>query len=238
MMDLTKEAIEKILSLAEAENRITEIDGTNYHDGKLEPLPQPKAKTFEVSNLSSLVEYFKANVDGLDRDGVMFHVESPSRVSLITSLDTTYRHRECPVVAIYQPPNVEGSLKQWNDAESFNIMLQAGFVSSPDREQLLKVVGTIVDDVVRTTSDDGISQAVTVKQGARPVDALVPNPVILTPYATFTEVEQVERKFVFRMRKGPECRLIEADGGAWRGEAMKRVADYIKANVEGAVVLY
>ncbi|MEB9782308.1 hypothetical protein P4K16_30685, partial [Bacillus cereus] len=54
------------------------------------------------------------------------------------------------------------------------------------------------------------------------------NPVQLSPYRTFVEVEQPESKFVFRMREGARCGLFEADGGAWKLEAMNNIKEYLK----------
>ncbi|MGV8103295.1 hypothetical protein ACE15I_33430, partial [Bacillus thuringiensis] len=72
-------------------------------------------------------------------------------------------------------------------------------------------------------------QAVTVKTGvASRGNAKVPNPVQLSPYRTFVEVEQPESKFVFRMREGARCGLFEADGGAWKLEAMNNIKEYLK----------
>ncbi|MDF9627266.1 hypothetical protein P5775_32030, partial [Bacillus cereus] len=81
---------------------------------------------------------------------------------------------------------------------------------------------------VKEIGDDGVSQAVTVKTGvASRGNAKVPNPVQLSPYRTFVEVKQPESKFVFRMREGARCGLFEADGGAWKLEAMNNIKEYL-----------
>jgi len=59
-------------------------------------------------------------------------------------------------------------------------------------------------------------------------DVLVPNPVVLAPFRTFPEVIQPESKFIFRMQSGPQAALFEADGGAWRNEAMGRIKTYLE----------
>lgn len=62
-------------------------------------------------------------------------------------------------------------------------------------------------------------------------------------YRTFMEIEQPESEFVFRARKAdslPHFALFEADGGAWRIEAMKRIKAYLEENlkdIENVVVL-
>ena len=50
--------------------------------------------------------------------------------------------------------------------EDFNVALQSIFVKNPDREILLKVVGNLKEDNVKTTGDDGVSQAVYYRTGA------------------------------------------------------------------------
>ncbi len=106
-----------------------------------------------------------------------------------------------------------------------------------DKAKILKIVGNIKDKAVRQYGDDGITQQVTAKTGLALVeDVPVPNPVMLAPFRTFMEVEQPESKFVFRMKRGddgPECALFEADGGAWKLEAMKRIKAYLQAELDG-----
>lgn len=64
-------------------------------------------------------------------------------------------------------------------------------------------------------------------------DVVVPNPVTLAPYRTFPEIEQPKSKFIFRMQSGPTATLFEADGGAWRNEAMKNIKVWLKTALSG-----
>ena len=112
-------------------------------------------------------------------------------------------------------------------------MLQSGIADNDDKKLLLKFTGLIQEEAVKKTGDDGVSQAVTIKTGVATVgDAVVPNPVILAPYRTFPEIEQVESKFIFRMQEGPYAALYEADGGAWKNEAMRRIKEYLVKNLK------
>ena len=104
---------------------------------------------------------------------------------------------------------------------------------SDDRELLMKFAGTVENGTLAQYGDDGITQKATIKTGiASKGDAVVPNPVILRPFRTFVEVEQPESAFVFRMREGGrgeiECAIFEADGGAWKNAAMKRIKEYLQ----------
>lgn len=67
-------------------------------------------------------------------------------------------------------------------------------------------------------------------------DVFVPNPVTLKPFRTFHEIEQPEIAFVFRMKNGQSgvsCALFEADGGAWKFNAVHSIAEYLKKELEG-----
>lgn len=65
---------------------------------------------------------------------------------------------------------------------------------------------------------------------AAKADAIVPNPVSLAPYRTFQEVEQPISQFVFRIgdRGTPEFKLVEAEGGIWKTEAVRKIKDYLE----------
>lgn len=78
-------------------------------------------------------------------------------------------------------------------------------------------------------SDDGVSQKTTVKMGVELSDVIVPNPVKLRPYRTFAEIEQPESSYVFRIKdtdRGPAFKLVEADGGLWKNDVMKKIKEY------------
>jgi hypothetical protein len=125
------------------------------------------------------------------------------------------------------------TFERWYEAEEFNIKLQSVFVQNEDRDIMLKVVGNIKEEDVRTVGDNGVSQSVTAKVGVATVGQVeVPNPVALMPFRTFVEVEQPESNFIFRMQNGPRCALFEADGGAWKVQAMKNIKDYLLAALE------
>ena len=98
-----------------------------------------------------------------------------------------------------------------------------------------KVVKNIKGETVRNFGDDGVSQKVEIKQGIATVaEAVVPNPVVLAPYRSFPEIEQIESEFIFRMREGSgiEMALFEADGGAWRIQAIASVKRWIEKELK------
>ena len=166
----------------------------------------------------------------------MVHVISENYVKLISNIMKDSGRETYMAASALNPTFNFGN---YYGVESFIIAMQSCFVPNDDSAQILKVVGNIREEAVKQTSDDGISQAVMAKSGIATVEMVsVPNPVILAPYRTFIEVEQPASKFVFRMKQGqggsgPSCALFEADGGAWRLEAMKRIKSFLEAELIG-----
>ncbi len=64
----------------------------------------------------------------------------------------------------------------------------------------------------------------------------VPNPVKLAPYRTFLEVLQPESDFIFRISEdrdgAPIFKLVGADGGLWKYEAVNSIKSYLQSELE------
>jgi hypothetical protein len=119
------------------------------------------------------------------------------------------------------------------------VLLQTCFVRGVgDWAKVVAVAGNVTAGSTREYTDDGVSQAVTAKVGvATKADVAMPNPVLLAPYRTFPEIEQPIGSFVFRARSNgsdnaPSFALFEADGGAWRIDAMERIVAWLKKGAD------
>lgn len=55
--------------------------------------------------------------------------------------------------------------------------------------------------------------------------------VMLRPFRTFLEVEQPESEFLLRVDLDEGIGFFEADGGIWKLEAKKNIADYFLKNM-------
>lgn len=226
---MIKEALEYIVGLKKPE--IIEIEGNTYSDKGLNRISYtPYARAIEMSTLTSLVDYIKANIDTM-ADKMIIHVESPTKVQMYSSLDGD-RSREYLVEVNANLPSFQ--FGRFIEHEEFCIALQSKFISNDDRELVLKFAGTVEDGTVAQYGDDGVTQKATVKTGlASKADAVVPNPVNLMPYRTFLEVKQPASDFIFRMKSscGVQCAIFEADGGAWQNEAMSNIKEYLEAEL-------
>ena len=211
---------------------LNEIDGETYSDKQLYRIHHdPKAEPIKLSTLTSLVDYLTSNVDFNKSSNTLFiHVQSPTEVSVFSALDED-RERECLVKVIAQAPSF--NFDSFYEHEPFCIALQSKFFQNNDRDLLLKFAGTVEAGSVSEYGDDGVSQKATIKTGiASKGEAIVPNPVVLVPFRTFLEVAQPPSSFVFRMKQdkydGIKCGLFEADGGAWKYDAMLNIKAYLK----------
>lgn len=223
---MIKAALEYLVNLGNT--RIENVSDQIYSTQPMSLVKESTTSTIVVNSLSGLVAYVKSEFDG--SHGLMVHIESPTVVSVHSHFNRDL-NRNVYIQAKAQLPQIR--FGSWYDAEEFNIALQSVFVNNEDRTTMLQVVGNIKDENVATFGDDGISQQVTAKTGVATVAAVkVPNPVYLKPFRTFVEVEQPESAFVFRMKSGPTCALFEADGGAWKIEAMDILYQYLSKELE------
>ncbi|PWX10475.1 hypothetical protein CYK67_14445 [Clostridium perfringens] len=225
-----KEALEYLVGLGCNENPIVETSLGVYSKTQLIRMEKPIADSLIVSTLTGLVDYIKSNVDNIEGE-LLVQIKSHKEVKLYSPLNVDRQRERFIVAEAILPNNIVYS--RFLSTEQFNIMLQSSFVDRGDRKTLLTYTALTQDGPVRTIGDDGVSQQVTVKTGVASLEnAKVPNPVELAPYRTFPEVEQPTSKFIFRMKEGPSAALFEADGGAWRNEAIKNIKKYLAKELE------
>jgi hypothetical protein len=180
--------------------------------------------------------------DGAILEDVLVHVANHLQVNVLGALDEEAgAYRTVYATAAFFPligsNGIEFTFGKYLDLETFNIALQTLFEDTPDRSRISLVTGTVRDESVKTSKDDGVSQIVVAHAGVVGLyETGVPNPVRLRPFRTFREVEQPESLFVLRLKQGPAgslptAALFEADGGAWKLEAIERIASYLRARV-------
>lgn len=218
---MIKQAMEYLLETAGV--RIEKVNERPYSTQPLYAVKEPTAVGITVNSLSGLVDYIKSEFDG--DHSLMIHVENPKHVACFTQINDDYNRS---VFIKAQALTPQFTFERFHDAENFNISLQSAFVKNDDRDVTLKVVGNIREEAVNQIGDDGVSQSVVAQTGvATRANVVVPNPVMLQPYRTFVEVEQPVSPFVFRMQNGPKCALFEADGGAWKLQAIENIKNYL-----------
>ncbi|MGI2748397.1 hypothetical protein ACRS52_06475 [Bacillus cytotoxicus] len=222
---IEKDALKYVVELGNVKTQ--DINGQIFSTQPLHVVEEPTARSFTVRSLSGLVDYVKSGFDV--NEPLMIHVASPTLVTCFTAINGNYSRSTFVRTEALVP---EFDFGHWYKVEKFIISLQSAFVKNDDRDVMLRVVGNITEENVKTYGDDGVSQSVVAKSGVATVaEVAVPNPVSLKPYRTFTEVDQPESDFVFRMQDGPSCSIHEADGGAWKLEAIGNIKKYLVENL-------
>lgn len=231
MMEGLREALEHVEELARQNEKteVIEICGKTYANKSLKRYDsREQAEAVTASTLSSLVDYIgscsKEFPAGMD---MIIHIVSPTKVRLMSALD---RERKREVLFTTNAEISEFSFNQWYDQEHFMIAVQANFEMSPDLETIMKFAGNVERKNNQTFSDDGRTQVATMTVGvATKADVIVPNPVTLIPYRTFQEVRQPASEFVFRIsdKEVPAFKIVEAEGGIWKNEAISNIKQYL-----------
>ena len=228
------QTIEKIEQLI-TQNRTVEIDGQIFSERSMQPVIfTPKADTLTVQSLLGFCAYVNSEFDGVKKNDVMVIVDDVNRVRLVSKLIGKDRERETLIEAKLRGVDTF-SFGKFMTQEEFAIQFRSLFVPSKanDTDYVLSFVSKLSGGTAITTEDDGVTQQVGVSRGvsgkltgkesAKPI-------VKLAPYRTFREIEQPESEFLLRTHldnNTPTVALFEADGGAWRITAMKRIAEYI-----------
>lgn len=213
-------------------------DGRYFYkpDGsEWEQLKEELVEKLEVFTLTAIKDYLEKNPDGLNLEKTMVHVTGPTSVKVISTPFGGYRQRDTYMHATAIIP--QHMFGQRVSPDQFVPWLQSCFCENGDLKALLQISGNLVDTSEVHLQDDGVSQDVTIRQGAARKSAVeVPSPAVLMPFSTFVEINQPPRKFVFRLGSQPlTCSLIEADGGAWKIAAISEIAAWLGENLPNGV---
>lgn len=222
---MLSEAIEKILALAKP--NFKDVGPLTYSDKPMSCIKYPVPEPLFMQTLTGLVDFLRS----ADGTGVaIISIDSPVEVSLLSLLCNT-QQRHIFAKATYEMPTFP--FNSVRSIEEFIIGLQAKFVPTDELKDVLKIVGNLKDEAVKTLADDGVSQRVTVSTGMANVEnKVLPNPVTLKPYRTFPDIDQPESQFVLRMSSGGGCALYEADGDQWKMEAIANIKAWLEEKVE------
>jgi len=228
---LERDAIEKIEELVNAKGKIRVIDGKNYSAiGLTRIYSDPKPAAVNVKSLTGVVSFLNANKDGLKMDDLMIHIVDHKTVRVITKVHGEKNDRFTVIEA--KREDIQGfPFDRYMDHEDFVIKLRSMFLDTDDLKILMAYSSKVSNDTSVKTEDDGYTQHVEIKKGlsgARVEGVELPSQVALKPFRTFSECEQPNSNFLFRMRKDKdvECALFEADGGFWKQKAREEISKF------------
>lgn len=245
---MLKEFVDKIAELGGG--KILAAHGKSYSRDELHVLPSPYAeiKPLVVHTLAGLCDYVLADFDilrqrgaagaAMGKDlGIVF--DGPTRARLVSQLFGEFRQRDVLVdcVPFLSTPFRFGTFLA---PQQFIVDVQACFVPSPTRAEVLALVGNLRSDTVGTWTDDGVTQEVTARKGIAGVERrAVPNPVRLAPYRTWHEIQQPESDYVLRVQRPdedeedmPTVALFEVADNRWQVAGMRYAVEFIRGYLE------
>lgn len=213
---------------------LTDIHGIPHANKSVHAVLPPEVPKLSLTSLSGLIDFIKANKDGINLSDVILTVDSYQTATLRGKVAPPFQRREIFAVACALQIDAF-EFGTYDDLESFTIEVQTKFVDDAERRRLLALAASITSGPIRTVVDDGVTQEVTLKAGiTMQAKQEVRNPFNLRPFRTFSEIDQPVSPFIFRLQQGraeqpPTAALFEADGGAWRIAAMSTINRRLRA---------
>lgn len=240
---MIRSAIEKIEEISKPE--ILVVGGKEFSSKELYPVKASEPKPLSLHSLTGLVDFIQKSGD-VDVKDVIVHIEDHSAVSLYSQLFGPFEQRK--QFAKVELEEISFPFGVFRDSETFNIALQSCFTeygadscygpAGQDKANVLKFSKSVCARSEAGIDDDGTCQEVTIKTSVvSKENAVLPNPVKLCPYRTFAEIEQPESEFVFRVNNSMQFALFEADGGAWKNEARKRIKEFLAKQIPDLIVI-
>lgn len=227
---MMKEFVEKIVKMAEP--NYLDFEGTKYTDKNVIPVEEPRVKTLQFGTLDGMMMTLFREID-MFAGPVVVKASEHDRVDVMSAVHGNNRIRETPYIVVADKPNIE--FERFVESEKMIIQLKSKFVETPELNEVVQLLGTIVSEESEKTCDDGFTQQVVVRSGVVTRGNKMVNPIVtLSPYRTFTEVEQPASQFLIRLKntdKGAHAAIFEADGGAWKVQARKNVAEYLRTGL-------
>jgi len=224
---MLKEMIEKIVAMAEP-NLIT-MGERDYTDKTVHGIQDPMPHALSLHTLTGLIDWLNSD----DYKDCMIQILGPRSVDVIGKLEAKWMQRkiyiDCKLL------NRDGfRFGQFMEIEDFIINFQCNFTDSDTKKRIIDYLANIRDENVTTAEDDGIAQEVTISNKIGRLEKSKMNPIVkLAPFRTFTEIKQPPSLFLLRLRQQkdsmPLVALFEADGGAWKNDAILSIAKYLLA---------
>ena len=219
--------IDKIVSLKQTQT--FEVGGQTYTDGHLTRIP-PHVDRPECITVSGLDGVCKLIRTEMEKVGVTILVQARSYKTV--EVMTTYLPDFSRNALYRAEADVPGLRTGFRDRETALIELRSLFIPNEGTQYLLDLLSRITDEKSVSSKDNGVTQVVEARQGVA-LNAVVEvkSRILLRPFRTFLEVEQPESEFLLRVDANKGIGFFEADGGVWRLEAKRNIADYFARNL-------
>lgn len=211
--------------------KLAAYENTGYEPDEIRAAIEQAAKSSETKTATVMAECIAGALkDTLEKVGttIMVQVKSNDTVEVMTtylsdfSRNTLYRAKA----------DAPGLRTGFRGREVALIELRSLCIPNEGTAYLLDLLSRMTNENSVSTNDNGVTQTVEARQGValNAVVEIKPR-VMLRPFRTFLEVEQPESEFLLRVEPDEGIGFFEADGGIWKLEAKKNIADYFLKNM-------
>ena len=222
---MIKEALEYIVGLNKTEIIVPDRNtGISYTDKLLHMVKDPIIDTYKFNTLDGFIDYCNIFIENK-----IIHIENEKSIKCYSyDIDRFQRRKFIAHCALDRTEYRSG---YYEPIEDFILNLKTMYVQTDVISNLVAILGNIVDEDIRTTSDDGISQSITVKKGIN-LRSQTDLPVFLKlqPYSTFIEIEQPVIEFLLRVKSktdGIVASLFESKNTLWKIYSVKKICAYV-----------
>lgn len=225
---MLKEFVDRIVELAKPV--IYDVNNESYSSASLHRIPPhvDRPEPFKVSGLNSIVELVNKELSKIPTRNVVIRVTSPTRVDVFT----TYRDDMSRDKLYIAESDVPGFNSGFRPRETALIQLRSLFVPNEGVDYLLEMLSHISKENSVTSKDNGVTQQVETRAGVALLSTQQVKPrVFLQPFRTFLEVAQPESEFLIRLDDNGDVGIWEADGGVWKLEAKRNIAEWLSTQL-------
>lgn len=211
-----------------------QIDGRTYSSERLNRIDPPKYKPEKiyVTGLDSICKLVHNEAKAVNRK-IFIRVAAYNVVSVFSTYDDQYErfymyHCEADTPTV--------TTDRFMSYEKAVIELRSLYIPNDGTDYLLNLLRSISSESKVISTDNGITQTVEAKSGIALMQKVEVKPrVNLKPFRTFLEVEQPESRFLLRINNEGNIGFFEADGGVWKLEATRNVADYFEEHLKDLI---
>ena len=236
---MLREAIEKIERMSAP--TFHEVDGSVFSNQEMVHVmdKKPMPKCIELTSLDSVCKMVRNEAEHVGLQ-IFIQVKDYKSVSVFTELDED-EDRLYLYKCTADTPAV--TTDRFMTYEKAVIELRSLYIPNKGTEYLLQLLSSISNESKVTSSDNGVTQQVEARSGIALNSMVKVDPrVTLQPFRTFIEVAQPASEFLLRINERGEIGFFPADGGVWKLEATRNVAEYFVSQLKdmidtGAVVV-
>ena len=233
--------VKEIAELTRKEKHLFEINGKQYTNDSLKRVfDDPRPSKLSVNTLTGITDYIKNNIDEVAPGECLILVDSPEKVLVYGPVQGEKNDRHIILEAVLDPQIKQFSFNKWLEQEEFIISVLALFKETADREKIVDATSNMTAALTVAGEDDGSTMERKANSGVIVGGEKPPKVVNLKPYRTFPQVEQPESSFLFRYKKvdtAVAVALYEADGGAWRTDAIMNIKKFIEEQLPGCFII-